>query len=174
MAGSGAKGPFEGRWLRDNVDMSCTSCPVDYEHEPTLERPRRCVHRGLNYLGGVHCGEDTGLGSVWEANLRMPAAVKWPGHIPAETESMDMVSTLDVVPTVLSMVGIDIPDDIDGKDITDELTQTHVCSNDRVLFFWRDGFKDGPFPPPLGRFDVAAATFVGNIKAWFCPHFSLA
>ena len=148
-----AKGPFEGPWLRDNVDMSCTACHVDYKHDPTPERPRRCVHKGLkntHYLDGVHCGDDTGLGSGWEANLRMPAAaVKWPGHIPAETESMDMVSTLDVVPTVLSMVGIDIPDDIDGKDITDELTQTHVCTNDRVLFFWRDGFKDGPFPPPV-------------------------
>ena len=75
MAGSGAKGPFEGRWLRDNVDMSCTSCPVDYEHEPTLERPRRCVHRGLNYLGGVHCGEDTGLGLFEEkGQVRHPVS----------------------------------------------------------------------------------------------------
>lgn len=55
-------------------------------------------------LDGVHCGDDTGLGSVWEANLRMPAMVRFPPHIPSNSSTNAMVSTLDVVPTILSMI----------------------------------------------------------------------
>jgi arylsulfatase len=167
---SGSKGPFEGRWLQDNVDQSCTACPHEYIPSPTLQRPRRCVYQGKRnsyFIDGVHCGEDTGLGSVWEANIRMPALVKWPGYITPGTESMDMVSTLDVVPTVLGIVGIEVPSDIDGKYIGHELFQTENFSQEkRILFFWRDGFRDGPLPAPYGRFDVVAAK-LGNVKAWF-------
>jgi hypothetical protein len=169
---AGSKGPFEGRWLQENVHHSCTACPHDYVPDPTPERPRRCVLSGTQLsLEGVHCGADTGLGSTWEANLRMPALVRWPGHIDASTETMKMVSTLDVLPTILSIVGKPIPEDIDGEDISHILTGSHVPlsdadDDDRVLFFWRDGFRDGPLPAPYGRFDVSAAK-LGRYKTWF-------
>lgn len=82
-----------------------------------------------------------------------------------------MVSTLDVLPTLLSIVGREIPDGIDGRDISDILTGNdevlHRIDHDmeRVLFFWRDGFASGPLPSPYGRFDVAAVK-VGRFKAW--------
>lgn len=154
------------------MDQSCTACPHDYEPKPTLDRPRRCVLQGTKLsLDGIHCGMDTGLGSVWEANLRMPALVRWPVRIAAATETMKMVSTLDVLPTILSIVGRDIPDEIDGLDISqilygkDSVTGQTNDKLDRVLFFWRDGFGDGPLPAPYGRFDVVAVK-VGRYKAW--------
>lgn len=186
---AGQKGPFEGDWLRHHVPQNCTACPHDYVSDPTPQRPRRCVlkagHATSSHsvssssstsdntvwdLDGVHCGEDTGLGGVWEANLRMPALVRYPGHIPAGSESHAMISTLDVLPTFLSMIGRPIPHDLDGIDVSRALfggeKDDESNDNERLLFFWRDGFKDGPLPPPYGRFDVAAVKR-GNIKAWF-------
>lgn len=186
---SGSKGPFEGRWLRDNVDDSCTACPHDYVSSPTKERPRRCVYPGkeeIYQIDGVHCGDDTGLGSVWEANLRMPALARWPNHINAGTESMAMVSTLDVLPTVLRILNIEGSNanmnNIDGVDIShilfgQEQSDTVINNNgdnvlyyekleERILFFWRDGFQNGPLIPPYGRMDIAAAK-LGPFKAWF-------
>ena len=91
---SGSKGPFQGDWLRQNVATSCTACPHDYVADPTSERPRRCVLPGTAFeLDGVHCGEDTGLGGVWEANLRMPALARFPGKIKAGSQSHAMVSS---------------------------------------------------------------------------------
>jgi len=165
---SGSKGPFEGRWLQDNTDLTCTACPSDYEPSPTSENMRRCVLPGKNQeVNGVHCGADTGLGSVWEANLRMPALVRWPGVIPAGKESNEMVSTLDVIPTLLSLLGINVPSVLDGIDISQlwKHPDTTVLK-ERALFFWRDGFRHGPLPPPYGRFDIAAVK-LGRIKAWF-------
>jgi arylsulfatase A len=73
---SGSKGPWKGTWLAENVEQKCTACPHDFEPDPSLERPRRCRLKGSipspnddsswYYLDGVHCGEDVGLGSVWE------------------------------------------------------------------------------------------------------------
>ncbi len=79
-----------------------------------------------------------------------------------------MVSTLDVLPTILKLTSIDDPSDIDGIDISSVIfaNETSDLFHDRILFFWRDGFRDGPLPQPFGRFDVVAAK-IGNIKAWF-------
>ena len=217
---SGRKGPFAGQWLRDNVAMNCTSCPHDYIPSPTQQRPRRCVLR--NYQGptndgetslneipldgpsmdGVHCGEDSGLGSSWEANVRMPAIARWPGKIAPNSHSHSVVSTLDVLPTILSIVTkasrvksrtgdktsqgdwkaeFGVERDIDGTDISPVLFSggvgekgalsnymRHSFDNQkRLLFFWRDGFDEGPLPQPYGRFDVVAVKVGRRHKVWF-------
>jgi len=125
-------------------------------------------------MDGVHCGEDTGLGSVWEANLRMPTLVRWPGKIAKATNTTALVSSLDLVPTILSIVSKDkakqVHSMLDGEDISSVLfgDEGQYDSDNRVLFFWRDGFllDNAPLGPPYGRFDVVAVK-LGRIKAWF-------
>jgi arylsulfatase A-like enzyme len=178
---AGSKGFFTGKWLAENVDPDCTACPSEYAPSPLPGRPRRCVFPGPNSsihgvtevvyeTEGIHCGEDSGLGSAWEANVRMPAFVKWPGgKIPKGSKTMEMVTTLDVLPTVLGLLGIEgRSNGIDGVDVSDVFLgkEGAVEKDNRPVFFWRDGFTSGPLPPPFGRFDVVAMK-VGNIKAWF-------
>ena len=130
-------------------------------------------------MDGVHCGEDVGLGSVWEANLRMPAMVRWPGRIAEGSRTDALVSSLDIVPTILSIVGqsanrtLATTTTFDGVDISSVLfgeaeDAEPYDSDNRVLFFWRDGFllDNAPLGPPYGRFDVVAVK-VGRIKAWY-------
>ncbi|KAL3939963.1 MAG: hypothetical protein SGARI_001175 [Bacillariaceae sp.] len=172
---SGSKGPFQGEWLKHNVPQNCTACPHDYVPSPTVENPRQCVLPNKDIpkedwlsLTGVHCGEDTGLGGVWEANMRMPAIAKWSGRIQENTTSSALVSTLDVLPTILSILNQPIPGTLDGMDISDVLYGTPETNqyDSRIFFYWRDGFQEGPLPSPYGRFDVAAVRY-GNLKAWF-------
>lgn len=169
---AGSKGKFEGRWLAENVDQNCTACPSEYSPSPLPGQPRRCVYPGTKYqVEGVHCGQDTGLGSAWEANVIMPAIARWPaGGVEPGTQTLDLVSTLDLVPTVLSLLGTDIPLNIDGVDVSHSLLGTKDRSfsqgDDRAIFFWRDGFRAGPLPQPFGRFDVVAAK-IGKHKLWF-------
>ena len=156
------------RRLIENAPLDCTGCPHDYIPDPTKEQPRRCTLPGTTHsLEGIHCGEDTGLGSLWEANLRMPTLARWPGRIQPATESMALVSSLDLVPTILSMVGSKTDDNqVDGVDIGPVLFGNETFGgDDRVIFLWRDGFQDGPLRPPFGRFEVAAVK-IGRIKAW--------
>ena len=167
---SGSKGVFTASWLRDNVDPSCTACPSEYSADPLPGEPRRCVYPGTDYeIEGVPCGEDSGLGSAWEANVRMPGIVRWPGRVPAGAVSEELVSTLDVLPTVLGIVGGEIPEAVDGVDVKDVFFGDKIAGSadsERPIFFWRDGFKEGPLPHPFGRFDVVAIK-LGRIKLWF-------
>lgn len=110
-------------------------------------------------LEGVPCGDDTGLGSVWEANLRMPAVARFPGKIPPNSDTDVLISTLDVIPTFLSLIGRSAPNNLDGKDMSNFLCgEQNDDDQPRILYFWRDGFSSGPLPAPYGRFDVAAVS----------------
>ncbi len=42
----------------------------------------------------------------WEAGYRVPAMVRWPGHIPAGTVSNEIFSHLDWVPTLMAAAGV--------------------------------------------------------------------
>ena len=50
-------------------------------------------------------------------------------------ESDEILSTMDLLPTIASIAGADLPDvALDGKDATDFLTGQSVTSHDRALF----------------------------------------
>lgn len=190
---SGKKGKFQGTWLMDHVPKDCTACPHDYIPSPTLDNPHRCILPDSNpvllELTGVPCGYDSGLGSMWEGNLRMPAFAWFPGRIAPSRVTSQTVSSLDVLPTFLSLAGVEsFSQDqeeknsfvIDGVDISSVLfqqnfernemavqdTTNHHDEDERIIYFWRDGFADGPLKPPYGRMDVVAIK-VGYRKAWF-------
>ena len=60
-----------------------------------------------------------GKGSTWEGGHRVPGIFCWPGTIPAGRIEQSPISTLDILPTVSALAGVDLPDNrtIDGRDI---------------------------------------------------------
>ena len=60
-----------------------------------------------------------GKGTMWEGGYREPCVMWWPGKIPADTKCDELVSTLDIFPTVAELIGAELPKDhaIDGKDM---------------------------------------------------------
>lgn len=75
-------------------------------------------------------------GSSLEGGPRVPAIIRWPGHIPAGQENHEMLSAMDLLPTFAKLAGAQIPSDrvIDGKDIWPVLT-TNAESPHEVLFY---------------------------------------
>jgi arylsulfatase len=59
--------------------------------------------------------------SNWEGAFRVPAMVRWPGHVPAGVVSNDIVSHLDWLPTFVAMAG--------DPDIAAKLRQGHRVGN---------------------------------------------
>ncbi|MFT5883392.1 MAG: arylsulfatase A [Crocinitomicaceae bacterium] len=78
----------------------------------------------------MHVGYATpfrdGKGSTWEGGHRVPGVFYWPGMIKPNTVIQDPVSTLDVLPTLVSIVGGELPKDrsIDGRDVSPYLMGT--------------------------------------------------
>ncbi len=51
--------------------------------------------------------------SPYDGGLRTPVMIRWPGQVPAGRHD-DLVSTIDVAPTIYDITGTEIPDDLPG------------------------------------------------------------
>lgn len=59
-----------------------------------------------------------GKGTAWEGGTRVPCIMRWPGNIPAGTESKTMLMTIDLFPTIAKRIGAKPPHHkIDGLDV---------------------------------------------------------
>lgn len=60
-----------------------------------------------------------GKGSTWEGGHRVPGIISWPAKIKGNRNEQIPISTLDVVPTIFAIAGVELPKDrtIDGRDI---------------------------------------------------------
>ena len=55
--------------------------------------------------------------------MRVPTAMRWPGHLNGNSRCDELASTLDLLPTIAHLVGAEMPADrvVDGKDISNLL-----------------------------------------------------
>ena len=59
-----------------------------------------------------------GKGTVWEGGVREPFLARWPGTIAAGTVCREPAMTIDILPTVATLIGAELPKQkIDGLDI---------------------------------------------------------
>lgn len=102
--------------LLDSVDMDRTIVVFIADHGEGLQPE----------LGRVHHG-----GRMHEDLLHVPLAVHLPPSVPSEiraaleSAASTPVGTADVLPTVFGLLGVDLPQDIDGRDLTRAETTDH-------------------------------------------------
>lgn len=75
-----------------------------------------------------------GKGSNWEGGQRVPAVVRWPGGIPGGTVRREVMTTMDIVPTIVGLAGIELPADrpVDGRDVSSVLSGNAAAAADLV------------------------------------------
>ncbi len=76
-------------------------------------------------------------GSVWEGGIRVPAILRWPGHIPAGRVSGQVGITMDLTASILAATHTPVPVDarLDGIDLFPVL-EGRAPAIERTLF-WR-------------------------------------
>ncbi len=95
------------------------------DNGPWSNAPARSFQEGQTLWDTGSAGSLRGAkGTTWEGGMRVPAAIRWPGMIPAARVSSAIVSELDVFPTMVSLAGGRIARDhpSDGFDLTPFLT----------------------------------------------------
>jgi len=60
-------------------------------------------------------GDIRGKGTCYDGGTRMPCLVRWPGRVEPGTTHDDLVSNVDVAPTVLDAAGVDPDYHVDGQ-----------------------------------------------------------
>jgi arylsulfatase A-like enzyme len=127
--------------------------------EEGLERDTLVVF--VNDNGGVHEQYNTPFRgkktTLYEGGIRVPFAMRWPGHLPEGSRYDHPVIQLDIFPTVAAAAGAVLPDDrvYDGVDLLPFVTGARADVPHERLF-WR-------FEEMLGGFRGRAVR-VGNLK----------
>jgi arylsulfatase A len=74
-------------------------------------------------------------GTTWEGGLRVPAILRWPGHIPPGQVTAEMATTMDLHATILGLAGAAPPErPLDGQDIWPVLAEG--ASSPREHFYY--------------------------------------
>ena len=118
-------GGVEQRWRTraqiEEVDWSAGQV-LDTLHELGLAENTMVVFTSDNggASGCVNLPLRGGKGSTWEGGMREPSLAWWPGRIPAGSVSDEIMSTMDLLPTIAGFSGAQVPQDrtIDGKDVS--------------------------------------------------------
>jgi arylsulfatase len=76
-----------------------------------------------------------GKGNVTEGGIRVPMIAQWPGKINPGTETNHISAFYDVLPTVCEIVGINPPQDIDGKSFLPTLLGKSNQSKHKFLYW---------------------------------------
>lgn len=92
----------------------------------------------------------------------------WPGTIDGNTRSAEVVSSLDLVPTLSALAGVALPTDrvYDGRDMSHILldhTGTAKSLHD-FLFFYGGCSQDGPSAARHGQFKVGYGATLAALK----------
>jgi len=136
--------------------LGCNSF-VDYEIGRVVDAidahaPEALVIYTADHGDMMHAHCLTNKGPVmYDEITRMPFIVRWSGEVPAGEACGHPVSHIDVVPTVLEAMGVDLPKTLDGKSMLETFRRPQSRQNDAVFMeFMRyeidhDGF--GGFQP---------------------------
>ena len=94
------------------------------------------------HLPGDHGGSAgplrSGKVSTFEGGVRVPTILWGPGRVPAGTTCDSLASTLDILPTLSALAGVEVPTDrvIDGEDIRHLFHGEFAESNQQKAFFY--------------------------------------
>ena len=75
-----------------------------------------------------------GKWNCYDAGVRTPLIVTWPGRVKADTATSAMVGWIDLLPTLVAACGGKAPDTISGRSFLDVLTGTADTHRDKVFF----------------------------------------
>jgi arylsulfatase A-like enzyme len=62
--------------------------------------------------------------TVYDAGTRVPFVVSWPRRVPGGRRVTDLISTTDVAPTILEVVGLPVPPQMTGRSLVSLLTSS--------------------------------------------------
>ena len=83
---------------------------------------------------------------LYEGGIRVPAMIRYPGHIKAGTKSDEPLLGYDLLPTICSLLNIPTPSDrvIDGQDFSPILKNQLMKRNKPLFWAYETRFADDP------------------------------
>ena len=101
-----------GNWLGAKP-KAYRQVPAGYEDAEILRCLWRAEEKGFQPNGNFKGGK----GSIYQGGFRVPFLARWPGHIPAQAESGQMICLVDTMATIAELTSLPLPKpDVGGED----------------------------------------------------------
>lgn len=85
-----------------------------------------------------------GKGSTWEGGQRVPCIVWWPGHIEGGVVRDEVITTMDLLPTIAAITGAALPErEIDGIDVSSVLVGEGGAGREHFAYYTSRGALAG-------------------------------
>lgn len=82
-----------------------------------LDKSGKTDNTLVSYIGDHGAQFARGKIYVTEGGLRIPFIVRWPGKVKSGHVSQQMISTIDILPTIVTAAGAPMPDGLPGKNL---------------------------------------------------------
>jgi arylsulfatase len=94
---------------------------------------------------GTHAGSAGPLRggklTTFEGGVRVPALMRWPGKIPSGRVCHELVTAMDILPTIASRIGVRLRNPIDGRDIWPLLSGKPGATTPHEAFYYYGGME---------------------------------
>ena len=102
--------------------------------------------------------------NCYQASLRVPFIVRWPGKIPAGVrDPLNLVSTIDLAPTLLEMTGLPIPSYMAGRSFVPLLKAEAQTNRDFVVGYYYNNLRQTKMYP---EFTIQMRDWVYIYNPW--------
>jgi arylsulfatase A-like enzyme len=119
---------------RENTIVVFTS-----DHGPSRESWNDLDGSGEPFEGGSSGPYRAHKKSLLEGGIRVPAVIQYPGTFEGGVEFDGLASHADLLPTVLSCCDVDVPGDLDGRSLRDDIRQGG--RPERTLYWEREDWE---------------------------------
>ncbi len=86
--------------------------------------------------------------NCYQTSLRVPLIVRYPGHIKAGLcDKINMVSAVDIAPTLLELAGLEVPDTMAGRSFVPLLKQQSQDNRDYVVGYYYRNLRQSKMYP---------------------------
>jgi uncharacterized sulfatase len=119
---------FRARYYTD-IEIS------DSEYGDVRELAAKYLNKNLLTMMSSDHGSQWPFGkwNLYDAGIKVPFLVSWPGHIKAGTQTDAMISWIDLLPTLIEIAGGDAGNEIDGRSFAKVLSNPEASHRDRIF-----------------------------------------
>jgi N-sulfoglucosamine sulfohydrolase len=102
--------------------------------------------------------------NCYQASLRVPLIVRWPGRIPAsKRDPLNLVSTVDLAPTLLELTGMPVPGYMAGRSFAPLLNGETQTNRDFVVGYYYNNLRQTKMYP---EFTIQTRDWVYIYNPW--------
>jgi len=94
-------------------------------------------------LGGSNGMLRGAKATTWEGGQRVPGIVRWPARVPPGRTCDEIVSAMDLYPTLAAVCGAEVPTDrvIDGKEMQSLWFDNAPSPHEAFFYYWMDDLE---------------------------------